>query len=152
MSTMTMCGIIENLGEHEWKVTTHTRKVASFKNRHPRGNMFVFAQSKQSPKSAKAKAKEQVPGYVALQKYGPEEEASPSSEAAATPTTQSSSIPAQVPSRLVNGTAAVSASETKPKIIDGAVIGEIGVVRHQRNKAVWVSSGPYCQRSMQSLS
>ena len=132
MSSMTISALVADLGEYEWKITTHTRKVVSFKKRHPRGNTFVFTRAKRSRRSAKVQ--DQVPSYVALQKYDNEDAGSPCDELIAPPRLQPG-----LPSRLVEGSTPESVLEVKEESIEGAVINEIGVVRHERNKEAWVS-------------
>lgn len=140
MSSMTISAMIPKLDEHEWTFTTHNRKVVSFQGRHPRGNTIVITRRKKSPKPAKAKDHDQVPGYVALQKYGNDQTASPLDGTAATHDTDLSVPPPQAPTLDLDTSSIVSPPESESKTVDGAVISEIGPVRHERNRKIWVSS------------
>lgn len=139
MSSMSMSGMVEELGQHEWRITTHTRKVVSFEGRHPRGNTFVFTRAKKSQESAKSKVNDQVPGYVALQKYPSDDERCPSDGSVTGFEHQTSTDRPKNPSGLDDGTPSVFRPESESGTSDGIVINEIGVVRHERNKEVWVS-------------
>lgn len=137
---MTLSALIHNVDQHEWRVKVGARKVTDVKGRIPRGNTITLTNVRPSQKwSKRPKADDQVASYVALQKYEKEDVAAPSTDIV--PEVPSSTAQPNVASRLDSATRAVTAQglESEPSSIERAVMGEIGVVRHELNKEIWVS-------------